>query len=885
MKELYTNSVYEPFNSGWQFTPPEGGDVQNITLPHGWNTIGWTYDEDENTAPSGTGIYEKILPGNALEGYTVKFEGVSFLCRVFLNGELLAENIGAHKAFEIELKNLKSDSNILTVEVTDKESAPMLEAEDSDAFKKSPRYTLWQSGMGSSLKAGGIWRNVWLKKPQESYIEPFVIENDGEAFEIYPKTSGDIKDCEIRISITDENGTSNCTAPADCKRLILKPIVSIQTFPLKPHLYELKSELYKNGILLQTITQPATLFRLEVRNSEFKVNNHPYYLRGQNGFPHCNVHHDKEYIKKYVDMVCSQGVEISRFHTEPPSHAWLDECDRRGIMVILEMPIHGSFGCYPYGHSQFDKNALSETLSIIEEYRRHPSIAIWSMGNELIVACERDLGLGSDLFDILERWIKEVRRLDSRPVISNSNGDAANIVNKSVGDIDDIHQYGGWYVENLYDLRHFGEYTMRNDMLFQPAISTESIASYTDNLEQCFIKNDSDVRQRKIAALRYGKITNLAKQSAEYQAFMLKEYAEVLWRLRREDSSFSGYIPFGQYTWFFNPFDKDNIKPKSIWTTYKKVMSPVHVQFECFSRHVAAGGYLCGTLGLWNEDIHLENDEFTIKIMCGGKCLAEKVYSVPYHKSHKEAIEIGPLSETGRIDFEVYYENTKISHNDIEFKVYDMPEISQGEDTYIYDPENMLDIGGKRIKHLSQPDNDCRLLVVGPYSMDRNSLNQPQIADWVENGGKLLVLEQNPGAYSEDMFGTGISSLRVCQPQWSRWAMNLVKHADRADICDEGCEMFAGLCEDDIKWWNGDTFVADSYLISQEPCRILSQVGNGLASTELMPVEYEYQDSGYSITALERSIGQGSVVFTSLLIGTKYKYEPVAAKILENLLK
>jgi len=45
-----------------------------------------------------------------------------------------------------------------------------------------------------------------------------------------------------------------------------------------------------------------------------------------------------------------------------------------------------------------------------------------------------------------------VRRLDSRPVIANSGGDAAELVQKTVGDVDDIHQYGGWYTETLADL-------------------------------------------------------------------------------------------------------------------------------------------------------------------------------------------------------------------------------------------------------------------------------------------------------------------------------------------------------------------------------------------------------------------------------------------------
>lgn len=52
----------------------------------------------------------------------------------------------------------------------------------------------------------------------------------------------------------------------------------------------------------------------------------------------------------------------------------------------------------------------------------------------------------------------------------------------------------------------------------------------------------------------------------------------------------------------------------------------------------------------------------------------------------------------------------------------------------------------------------------------------------------------------------------ITLPQWSRWAMNLVKHTDRADICVASDPLFEGLTEEDLRWWNGDTFLAHDYL-------------------------------------------------------------------------
>ena len=52
-----------------------------------------------------------------------------------------------------------------------------------------------------------------------------------------------------------------------------------------------------------------------------------------------------------------------------------------------------------------------------------------------------------------------------------------------------------------------------------------------------------------------------------------------------------------------------------------------------------------------------------------------------------------------------------------------------------------------------------------------------------------------------------------------------------------------------------------------------------------MPVQYEYRDPGYSLTAVERRAGHGAILCTSLLVGTKRGLEPVADILLGNLLQ
>jgi hypothetical protein len=916
MKDLFFDSAMELFNEDWLFLSPANisgaipeqisSDAEPVSLPHSWNAEGWSYEPLSYDAPEGIGWYFKRLPPNT-KFTSIKFEGVSAECEVFLNGALLNHNLGAYKVFEVELTGMKSDgSDLLAVKVTDKQNVSQLPENCDPLFAASPRFVRWATPMGSSLHAGGIWRNIMALKRGPVYMRPPEIRIIGKSIAIVPDIEGNCKSCKLKCELSRNGKTlASNEIDANAEKLSLKVEDFCEWLPLNPELYSLETTLLDpEGKELQTIRQPVAFFDFCIRDSEFFVNGKPYFLRGQNGFPHCNVPHDKEYITRYVSKIREQGVEISRFHTEPPSHAWLDECDRQGIMVIFEMALHGSFGCYPYGNEEFKETALDEMRSLFIEYRRHPSIAMWCLGNEMIVSSERDIGLGPQLFDVLDKWITELRELDPRPVIASSGSDAVNLVSKSVGDVYDMHQYGGWYVENLRDLRNFGRITQKNDMVFQPCISTESVAAYTNDDGEFFIKH-GDIRQKKMVAMRLGKIKNFSKQAQDYQAFLLKEYAEEMWRLRHAESNFAGYIPFGQYTWFKRPFDKgpDGIKEKMIWETYRKVMGPVHIQFECWDRKITEGGSLSGNIHLFHEDIHLpETAGFSLKILCNGKVFLEKEFQLEYHQRVDCKIETGPFSGIGKheLEIKVFHEEKLAASNSLEFQIYPKLKISSGTGNIaIYDPSRTM---VKTLKSLGV--EDCRvlnvvdeilelppennLLLVGAYALDKNTVFfADEIRQWINNGGKIVVLEQNPNVFSQDIFNIGIGVAKKNQPYWSPWATNLVKHTDRADMLQEEDPVFDGLNEEDLFWWNGDTFLAHAYLDIKTPDendRILSRIGNGLGDDELMPVEYNYIEPGYSIIMMKRSLGKGTVLLSSMLIGSKAATDPVARRILLNMI-
>ena len=902
--EVYYDSTMTLYNDGWMFVcPGKCGGLEEIpawaepvSLPHAWNDTGWCYEKMKDEEPSGTGYYYKHLKSLPPGATELRFEGVSAACEVYVNGRFAGGNIGAYKPFNVKL-NSNGRDDLLVLKVTDKASLKGLDpARAGGGFKVSPRYVDWPVPMGSSMKAGGIWRNVWLVSGTGGRITNLRTDSSGDRLQLYPEFSNGITGVPVEYELWNPDGELAAKV-SGCGTQELKVPDVKPWYPRHPFLYKLRARARFGNGREQLIEQAVAFFDFAIRNSEFYVNGKPYFLRGQNGFPHTNIGHDVEYIRRYVSAVKSQGVEISRFHTEPPAHAWLDECDRQGVMVIFEMAIHGSMGCYAFDHPEFLENAASEMLELVREYRRHPSIVMWSLGNEMIVSCERDAGLARPLFEILERWTLAVGELDSRPVIANSGGDAAELCRMSVGDVDDVHQYGGWYVETLRDLRNYENFSRKNEMLFQPMIITESVAAYTDN-NGCFMVGSGDTRQRKVVKARLGTLDVSPVQCLNLQSFILKEYAEQVWRMRRDDSNMSGYIPFGQYTWFFNPFDKgeDGLKPKPVWDVYRQVMGPVHVQFECWDRHVTYGGQLRGRLLLCHEDIDLPSEmQCTVSCFFDSHCVYQEQTRVDYHgrRELELCLPLDGLSVgTARLKLLVVCKGVVVASNYLDIKVYPPLRRAPGAAAVqVYDPADNLKEFCWHVpmeRWNDDPPPPGGTLLIGAHGYDgRLERASDTIMSWCRDGGTVIILEQNPSRLTRNMLGMRIGVGHQRQPYWSRWATNMVRHLDHADIRKPRHPAFRGITAEDMSWWNADSYVAHCCLqvnglaVDDE---VLLSAGNGLGDDELMPVKHPDIDPGEGVVMLEKRAGLGRVIFCQALVGSKCGIEPVAGRLLMNLL-
>jgi beta-galactosidase len=180
-----------------------------------------------------------------------------------------------------------------------------------------------------------------------------------------------------------------------------------------PHLYTLVIELAgPHGQVRETLSRKVGFRTSEIKNGRFLVNGVPVRLKGVNRHEHDpNTAHviSEESMRKDIELMKQFNINAVRTCHYPNDPRWYELCDEYGLYVVDEANIesHGM----GYGARSLAKNPdwgpahLDRIARMVERDKNHPSVVIWSMGNEA--------GDGAN-FENAYQWIK--KRDPSRPV-------------------------------------------------------------------------------------------------------------------------------------------------------------------------------------------------------------------------------------------------------------------------------------------------------------------------------------------------------------------------------------------------------------------------------------------------------------------------------------
>lgn len=400
----------ELFNKGWKFvlgdnpesSSPAFDDTswQEVNVPHDWSvSMPTSRDKYSCTGwlPGGIGWYRKSFelgkePG---ERYYLYFEGVYNRSTVYLNGRELGSRPNGYISFMYEITDCLAHGgpNTLAVRVDHSREAD----------------SRWYTG-------SGIYRNVWLVKAPDRHFAQWGLSyslSDLDADRAVLSVSSGIEpsrtscgkgNMKVRFAMYDASG--NCVAEK-----MVKPSGDMASAELEiPHpelwsvdspvLYSLESELILKG---EVVDRAAT--RAGIRESVFDPDR-GYFLNEKNmKLKGVCLHHDAgvlgaavpaEVWRRRLMALKSIGVNAVRTSHNPQSPAFYDICDEIGLLVMDEafdewrypkrkwlegwnVGKPGFEGSYDF----FEEWAEKDITDMVRRDRNHPSIIMWSIGNEV----------------------------------------------------------------------------------------------------------------------------------------------------------------------------------------------------------------------------------------------------------------------------------------------------------------------------------------------------------------------------------------------------------------------------------------------------------------------------------------------------------------------
>lgn len=232
---------------------------------------------------------------------------------------------------------------------------------------------------------GGMYREVYVQVRNKTHLADVFVKS-----QIHP--------LQVTTEITVQNISDGITLQQEIRKkgegayspLGQKPVkqTNVQTvFPVQeiclwepenPHLYEIRTSLWKNGEMIDARVDITGFREAGFRKDGFYLNGKKLRLRGLNrhqSYPYVGYAapasmqiFDADILKKEL------GVNAVRTSHYPQSQDFIRRCDEIGLLVFTEFP-----GWQHIGDEEWKRQAVQNLKEMIVQYRNHPSIILWGV--------------------------------------------------------------------------------------------------------------------------------------------------------------------------------------------------------------------------------------------------------------------------------------------------------------------------------------------------------------------------------------------------------------------------------------------------------------------------------------------------------------------------
>ena len=247
---------------------------------------------------------------------------------------------------------------------------------------------------------GGIYRDIEIEATPQTFIDDAWVRGDFDAHEaeahVVVRGGGA---CEVRFSA---GGRSVAAAVKDGETVLRVPLGDFRPWsPERPNLYTGVVELIEGGRVVQTRRERFGVRKLEVRGKEFYLNGRPFFVRGFGDdavYPLTGLSPaDRGFHRAHLAEARKAGFNFVRLHTHCELPEYFEAADELGVMIQAELPYYSDV---PTEGFQFDP--VRDVTELWRNFRRHPSFAVYSMGNEG--------SFGPELDRRIHAYVKEMDR-------------------------------------------------------------------------------------------------------------------------------------------------------------------------------------------------------------------------------------------------------------------------------------------------------------------------------------------------------------------------------------------------------------------------------------------------------------------------------------------
>lgn len=437
--------------SGWASAGSTDG-WDRVTVPEAWNAT----DESMASYLGGVGWYRRDfrLPAGspASASWVVRFESVNYAATVWLNGRRLAFHRGAYEPFEVRLPAglvSRTGVNRLVLRVDTRRTEADIPPATTDA-RGRPRGGWWNYG--------GILREVYLRQVNDVDLEevtvlPALPCATCAATVRWRVTARNLSARARAIDITGRFGTrsirvgSGRLGPGQARTYTASLKVPRPKLwsPSRPTLYAAGASVSSGGTQLQSFNRRVGVRSITVNSSgRLTLNGKLVNLRGvgmhedsrDRGFAVDNAFRQRQ-LQRVKDL--GAGLVRAHYPLHPNSLEW---ADRNGLLVWSEVPVF-QLSASVLRKDEVRRRAVSAFTGMVRRLNGHPSIAIWSVGNEM----SSRVGSGQEAY--IDAATAAARRIDpDRPIGIAMAPSPTSECQEGYSSLDVIgaNVYYGWYI-------------------------------------------------------------------------------------------------------------------------------------------------------------------------------------------------------------------------------------------------------------------------------------------------------------------------------------------------------------------------------------------------------------------------------------------------------